>query len=60
MVITNSSGEATNRDSRNGDASSIKLQETEETTMLNVNKDTITDHVIAALAKDIRIATVRS
>ena len=27
----------------------IKLQEKEETTMLNVNKDTITDHVIAAL-----------
>jgi catechol 1,2-dioxygenase len=37
----------------NGDASLSKLQEKEETTMLNVNKDTITDHVIAALSKDI-------
>jgi len=37
----------------NGNASLINLQEEEETTMLNVTKDTITDHVIAALAKDI-------
>jgi catechol 1,2-dioxygenase len=53
MPLTNLCGEATNRYSRKRDASLINLQEEEERTMLNVTKDTITDHVIAALAKDI-------
>src|ERR1700746_981999 len=53
MPATNLSGETTNRYSRKRGCKFDQHQEKEETTMLNVNKDNIPDHVIAALSKDI-------